>query len=148
MGSRRSATNNMHALISFIALFAIITNVKVLNMVRAEVDVEAMEASDKNAHEHQASLVSDAGFFNQDHLHDIDSDVESVSPVNGNVSLNGHSGRLYNYDDYYMGSLDLYPQYGPDSGYDYGKYPSTNQKKEAITFFIHLTNVAILSHLK
>lgn len=127
MSSRKSATNNMHLLINFIAFFAIITNIAVLKMVRAEVDVDAIEASEKNLHEHQASLTSDTGFLIQDHyLHDIDSDVESVSPVNGNVSFNGRSGRLYNYDDYYMGSLDQYPSYGPDqNGYDYGKYDQT-----------------------
>lgn len=137
MGSLKSATNNMHLLISFIAFFAIITNVAVVKMVIAEVDVEAFESSDKHAHDHEASLTSDAGFFNQNHyLHDIDSDVESVSPVNGNVSFNGQSGRLYNYDDYYMGSLDQYPQYGPDQGYDYGKYQSTNRNKQPIPMII------------
>lgn len=101
----------MHLLISFIAFFAIISNdaVSRLLMVHAEVDVEVMPANGKNAHEHDASLTSDASFGDH-YLHEIsESDVENIPITNGNVSFDGRSGRLYNYDDYYMGSIDQYP---------------------------------------
>lgn len=116
MGLERSAVKNMHSLISFIALFTIILNRALL--VSAEVDVEVPEANGKNPHEHDASLTSDVSFLGGDIY--SNSDVESVPFLN--VST-GRSGKLYNYDDNYWGSLDQYPQYPDQSGnYDYGEY--------------------------
>lgn len=105
----------MHLLISFIAFFAIISNQALL--VSAEVDVEVPETNGKNPHEHDASLTSDVSFLDGDD-HYLHNDVESVPSMN--VS-NGRSGRLYNYDDYYLGSIDAYPQFPENGNYDYGK---------------------------
>lgn len=118
MDLERSAMKSMHLLISFIAIFAVILQPALFGgaLVSAtEVDIEVGETSDKHPHEHVASLRSDVSFLGGD---DLNSEVESVPFTNSS----GRSGKLYNYDDYYLGSLDQYPQF-PDAngGYDYGE---------------------------
>lgn len=44
-------------------------------------------------------------------------DFEMVPNINGNVSIDGRSGKLYQYDDF-MGSIDMYPDVNT---YDYGE---------------------------
>lgn len=121
MGLDGSAVKSMHLLISFIAIFAVISQPALFSSLlvsATEVDVQVGDTSDKHPHEHVAALRSDVSFLGGD---DLNSEVESVPFANSS----GHSGKLYNYDDYYLGSLDQYPQYPqfPDGsgGYDYGE---------------------------
>lgn len=118
MGLERSAVKSGHLLISFIAIFAVISQPTLFSSLlvsATEVDVEVGETSDKHPHEQVASLRSDVGFLGGD---DFNSEVESVPFANSS----GHSGKLYNYNDYFLGSLDQYPQFPDGSGgYDYGE---------------------------
>lgn len=120
MSSTNSALNNMRSLISFIAFFAIFSELTVLRsvMVHAELDVNIMEPSGGKAF-HDASLTSDSSLYdNGQYLHNFNDDVESV-PINGNSTIGSQFGK-YSYVDEYMGAIDMYDP--NNNNYDYGKW--------------------------
>lgn len=71
-------------------------------------------------------------------------DFEIVPNLNGNVSIDGRSGKLYQYDDF-MGSIDMYPDI---NSYDYGELKYNNKITKNFNNILNIIQFSVFLSMK